>query len=757
MPQVQPNAPGTLRQLAIAMALTLPAFGSPLPVSAADTGEQNTAKPQSVALNFNIPAQPLVDALNAFIAVSDWQVGFPAGMAKDVRSSAVHGRYTPQQALQQLLTGSGLRYRLTGANTVTLENAPQSQTDMPVLKAMTVVGEAVKDVDDPDNGDYQISNAVTATKTDTPIMETPYAVQVVPKQVLRDQQVVRVEDAVKNVAGARTQPTNGQMVDTFILRGFATDTLYRNGFPLPSSPTRLETANLERIEVLKGPGSLLYGRTEPGGIVNLVTKKPQAIPYHSLQQQFGSYDFYRTTIDSTGAITDDEDLLYRVNLAYENADSFRDFQKTDRVFVAPSLTWDISDQTQANIDIEYQHFDDTGDSGIPPIGNRPAPVPINREIGEYVNNSNVGDRVYTGFNWSHAFNDDWKFTQRFGAEFWDYRQLYLFFFTPATATGDLNSRRFNNADRSQKQEYYTTLNLTGKFNTGVLEHTLLTGFDYFVVDKQIDGNCCTPAPAFNIFHPTYLTTAPVFDPANNYPFETSEDWYGLYIQDQVKLPYNVFANFGLRYDNATSEKDVETTDDHVSPRGGLLWKPMEWLSVYGSYSENFGLSNSLFIFPGQKALPPQTAQQWELGTKTEFMDGRWSATFAYFDLTKQNLVVSDYSCTPFPCQNPVGEMETQGYELEVAGEILPGWNIIGAYTHMAYANINKDGLDGVSGNTGNRIFNTPRNFGSLWNTYDFQSAELHGLKVGGGVSLRPVKVRVGMRTTSNCQVMQLSI
>jgi iron complex outermembrane receptor protein len=122
-----------------------------------------------------------------------------------------------------------------------------------------------------------------------------------------------------------------------------------------------------------------------------------------------------------------------------------------------------------------------------------------------------------------------------------------------------------------------------------------------------------------------------------------------------------------------------------------------------------------------------------LGSKAELFDGQLSATFAYFDLTKQNVAVSDWSCAPFPCQRSIGEQESRGYEFELAGEILPGWNMIGAYTHLAYANINKDGLDGVSGDTGHRMFMAPRNFGSLWSTYELQQGDLQGLKLGGGI------------------------
>ncbi|WP_083918210.1 TonB-dependent siderophore receptor [Methylosarcina fibrata] len=214
----------------------------------------------------------------------------------------------------------------------------------------------------------------------------------------------------------------------------------------------------------------------------------------------------------------------------------------------------------------------------------------------------------------------------------------------------------------------------------------------------------------------------------------TQNWYGLYFQDQIKFPFNIYGNVGVRYDNATTQNNrngLATDDDHVSPRGGLLWKPLQWLSVYGSYSQNFGASNNMWSAPGQQLLPPQTAEQWELGAKTEFFGGRLTASYAYFDLTKQNLPVPDPK--HYPLMITSGEQESRGHELELAGEILPGWRAVAAYTHLSYANINLGWNGGVGDDTGNRLFNAPRNYGSLWNTYEFQNASLRGLKVGGGI------------------------
>ncbi len=701
--------------------------------------------------HFDIPAQSLNQALLTFGRQSQQQIMYSSSMTENYRSPALKGDYTTEEAIKILLSNSALQAVSSGTGSITVKPKPaelqNKATPADALPVVTVNADVKYDVNDPYNKDYAIPNTTTATKTDTPIMETPYSIAVVSQQVIKDQQAIKIEDALKNVAGVQTGFTNGGLSDTFMVRGFESSTFYRDGFLLPdglgASQARRETPNIERVEVLKGPGSVLYGRSTPGGIINLVTKRPQATPYHSIQQQFGSYDRYRTTADSTGAITSDNKLLYRANLSYENANSFRDFVKTDSFFVAPSLTWNVSDQTQINMNVEYNHFDNTNDSGIPPIGNRPAPVPRNRQIGEPKNNSNVGDRTYVGFDWTHEFNDNWKIAHRFGAEFLDVTQLFTFFFGQPDALGNLANvpsslpmgKRGSNNGTSHQQEYFTTLNLTGKFDTGPVKHTMLWGFDYFVNDVQFRGECCALFPSgatFNIYNPTYST---IEGPHN---FEAGPDrnteWYGLYWQDQIKFPFNIYGNVGVRYDNATGTNDgkVTTADHKVSPRGGLLWQPQKWLAVYGNYSENFGPSNSFFQNPDQQQLPPQTAEEWELGAKTEFMDGRFTASFAYFDLTKNNLPAPD-PLNPVLTRT-IGQQETKGIELEASGEILPGWRAIGAYTNLTYAKINKDvGFDGGSGDTGHRLYGTPHSFGSLWNTYEFQNTDLRGLKVGGGV------------------------
>ena len=636
--------------------------------------------------------------------------------------------------------------------------APQGQEEIPVVEAKPVLVVASRE-------SYNVQNATTATKTDTPIMETPVSIQVVPQQVLKDQQTVRIDKAVQNVSGLYQATGTGALQSYFTLRGFQSFDYYRDGVRVNNggfTPFR-QTANLEQIEVLKGPASILYGRIEPGGLTNLVTKQPLASPYYALGQQFGSFDFYRTTIDATGPLTKDDTLLYRVNLAYENLGSFIDFIDNQRTFVAPVLRWNLSPQTQANFYLEYQHSRDGLNYGIPVLGNRPAPVLRGlslQEPGAYQNT----DEVRVGFNWSHAFNEQWTLRHRFDTDLLDF---------PETATVlPLDIQDPQNCTRSQctvnrltqdlpnqkRQDYYTILDLTGKFDTFGLQHTLLLGGDFWHEHWQQRLRTFT-APSIDLFNPVH-TGAPNLSPADllyDSNGSSNEEWYGVFLQDQVKLPYGLHLLAGFRHDNASSSFDYLDTVSNVrmasglrehatKPRFGVLWQPIPELSLYGSYVENFGLSNGRSV---DSALPPTTAQQWEVGLKTAFFGGRVTGTLAWFDLTKQNIATPD----PDPARAAAGfsvvtgEARNRGIELDIAGELWPGVKAIAVYAYID-SKITKDrGLDFVNldvngnpaitpGNTGNRFFGVPRNGGSFWLTYEPQAHAARGLKIGAGVVAR---------------------
>lgn len=740
-------------------------LASALTVSAAAHAETGTDT-ASIRHNYHISGGSLGQALRQFATNSGLLYSAEAELTEGKTTVGLDGEYTAEEALKKLLVGTGLTYTFTADGAVAVRVAETGSNAASTLQAVTVTGKAQYDSTDPYNTEYTRPNALTATKTDAPIMETPFAVQVIPKQVMQDQQAVRMERVLENVSSTYSSKgaggIGGGQSATFI-RGFETFDYYRDGMRFNggfniNGPR--EMANVERVEVLKGPASIMYGRLEPGGMVNLVTKKPLDTPYYSLQQQLGSYDFYRTTADATGPINGDKSLLYRVNLAYETSDSFREFLNHNRVFFAPSFHWDISDKTQANFHLEYQHSKDPYDHGFPVVGDRPLNLPRRTNLGE-AGTVNESETFNVGFDWSHAFNDSWTLRHRFESGFLPKADtspsIYSGYLGTCTTGVSCIVNRLTYTNKSSSENYYTTLDLLGKFNTWGIKHNVLVGGDFYHQDNQTNFAWAfsQPIDAYNPMH-TGVDPSLLNNPNLSGPSGFSEEWGGFYTQDQIELPYHVHLLAGFRYDTVrySSASDLHFNfgspftqssnnllqQEAVKPRFGILYQPIPEVSIYGNYVENFGISNG-FNFDGS-LLPPTTAKQWEGGIKTELFDKRLTTTLAWFDIKKQNIATKD----PDPIraalgyQSAVGEVRNQGVEFDVAGEPMPGWKVIGNYSYID-SRITKDvSTDSngtmTQGNQGNRLFNVPRNIASLWSTYEFLGGDLRGFKFGGGVLVR---------------------
>ncbi|MDD5112819.1 MAG: TonB-dependent receptor [Methylobacter sp.] len=701
---------------------------------------------------FDLPAQPLSATLDGVSQAAHTKLIYSDETVKGLSAAPVKGNYTAQQALNIALGNTGLNSKVVDKTLITVDGTPK--TSETTLKTMTVVGDAVQDSEYPYNEDYTVSNSSSATKTDTPIMETPISIQTITQQVIQDRKVTRVDKAVENVSGVYTNVGTGGLSDTFNVRGFRSFDTYRNGMRLQGALSAIgkrETANLERIEVLKGPASLLYGRIETGGMVNMVTKKPLEDAFYAIEQQFSSFDTYRTTADATGAVTADKKLLYRVNLAYESSDSFREYVEGQRVFVAPTLLWKISDKDEVTFEMEYLNNKAVPDNGTTAIGNRPAAIPRSRNLGENGTQSE-GDDVVLGYNWKHDFNDKWKLNHRFNAEYTsqDDRMNVLPAYLDAN-TGTLNRFVFGLHD-NRTHTYSIDLNLAGKFDTHGIEHNVLIGgdfYDFWNRGQQYDSSMMpcdltstsgwTGFPDINIYNPVHAScgTTESFYPelaGIDSSYEINQKTYGLYIQDQIKLPFNIHILGGMRYDWAEADnkdnlynRQGEGKWGRVKPRTGIVWQPIEQVSFYGNYMENFGTSNNGVVGAGSGgySAPPEESNQWETGIKTQWLDGRLTAGLALYQINKSNLTIG---CGP-RCWQTLGKVRNEGLELDVAGEVLPGLKVIGAYSY-----IDSEIIGGA--NDGNRLSNVPRNGGSLWTTYELQSGDLQGLKFGAGMLAR---------------------
>lgn len=717
----------------------------------------NTAYAEPPKHHFDIPAQSLGSALQALAAQSGAPMFYAEQTAAGKQSRRLSGDYSTAEAADKLLADSGLVHSVADNGTVTVKPAPQ-KPNTPVLNAMTVTGTA-KTGDDPTA--YKITNASTATKTDTPIMDTPMSIQVIPKQVLKDQQAIRIKDGLKNVSGVfwATDP----MYEGFQMRGFVSDgstTVYRNGLRIRRA--QHEVANLEQLEVIKGPAAAIYGRIEPGGLINVVTKKPLDTPYYSLEQQFGSYDLYRTTVDATGPINKDHSLLYRFNAAYQNNNLFIDTMDQERFFVAPSLTWKPNARTEANLNFEYQHDTRTSYTGLPVVGNRPANIPVNRYFGFGSDNeTSVFDKLLIGFDWSHQFNDNWKIQHRSHYYNLDYQINNSSFFSgpvnPAnnrTAIRSVSTRPIDVTDT-----YATNIDLTGKFKLLGTQHQALAGFDYFWEKAENQGFAGNPAPTtyrpvVDIFNPVY-GQVPLATAKNFNSFGTlTQSWYGTYFQDQITLFDKLHVMGGGRYDWATRSSgsssasiaaaqgnQSEVQNEKFSPRVGLVYQPWPWLALYGNYVESLGGANTALASSG-KPLDSETAQQHEVGFKTELFDKKMRTTVAFYELTKQNVATADPANPRFAIQT--GEARSRGIEMDVSGQVTDGLNLIASYAYTD-TEITKDNR----GDQGHRFWNVPKNSGSFWAKYAVQKPSLRGLSFGAGTYL------IGQREGNNANTWQM--
>ncbi|MBL1210202.1 TonB-dependent siderophore receptor [Geminocystis sp. GBBB08] len=592
----------------------------------------------------------------------------------------------------------------------------------------------------PQENNYFVPDASTATRTDTPILDTPQSIQVVPQEVLRDQQVIRVDEALRNVSNVIGRLSPFGASTSLTIRGFTSDNftggpILRDGFRVNDNLGTQETANVERVEVLKGPSSVLYGQNDPGGIINLVTKRPLFEPFYEVGLQVGSYTLIRPTIDISGPLTEDKSLRYRLNVAYLNDDGFRDFNvNTKRFFIAPVVSWDISDKTNFSVVLEYNNEESPFDLGIPARGNGVFDVPSNRVVGEL--DDSLRNKSFTlGYDFQHQFNDDWTFNHGFRYVNQNYNVFPLLPFSVDEKTGDIT---LFFADRSyHSDDYSIQTNVVGNFNTGSVEHTLLAGLDlnFNRFDEQYTRISRATPVILNIFNPVYGTVPrPDLSSVQPFPpFDTQYDRYGVFLQDQVNFSDKFILVGSIRYDIVDYRLD-ETyatlygtnptrNDSKWSPRVGFIYKPIETVSIYGNYSQSFKPNFGADI--NGNSFEPETAGGFEVGVKAEFLEGKMFTTLAYFDITKQNVVTADPTNPLFSVVS--GEQRSQGFEFDIAGEILPGWRIIANYAYTD-AKVTEDNTIPV----GNRLFNAPYNSAGLWTTYEFQKGDLQGLGFGLG-------------------------
>ena len=769
---------------AIATAMGLLAFEPGQPAAAHVSMTQQEIS--SAVRAYRIPEGSVAEALTRLADENGVRMIYRTRLTKNFRTAGLTGSYTLTQALDTLLSGTGVGYRVTGEGRgaaiilAQADNRVRSDAGAEALPAIDIGAErpptsgpgSGKPVLTPQNS-YVVPNASLGTKTDTPVMNTPVNVQAVTEKAIEDQQAITLDEALRNVSGVTAIPVatngSGDRGGFIFVRGFATTDYYRDGFRVSQAGsydniTTGQLADVQSIEVLKGPAAILYGRSEPGGIINLATRDPQETPHYSINQQIGSLALYRTTVNATGPLTHDKSILYRLDASYENNGApfkmFVDGTHSQNGFVAPVIKWSLDEST--SVKAEFQHNDDTSGyrSLLNPLYNGSF-IAIPRNINYNEPGSVRLTQDFAALTLSHKFDEDWSIKQRVA---FDHANWALIdnFQGSALSGGNRITRTGNSGDLS-KATISINQDVVGHFDTFGARHTLLLGGDYYRTSVSSGGSNGWRASVVNLADPIHpgIPASPSSTLFNAAAY-SRQDTAGLYVQDQLELPYSFFVMAGARYQkiyqsslsafwiglplagtirtlsaSPMQQNALPLNESKVTPRFGLLWRPQPWVSLYGNYTEGFSPNASGIVYPNIPA-PPTSAVSWEAGAKFELFDGALRATADYYELVKTNITITDpdstHICAGGSCSLVVGEARSQGPELDIQGTLLPGWNVIVNYTNQD-VRVTK-GTSTVGGQSGTqpgqRFPQVPRNLASLWSTYEFQDGTFKGLKLGAG-------------------------
>ncbi|MEO0767841.1 MAG: TonB-dependent siderophore receptor, partial [Cyanobacteria bacterium J06649_4] len=570
------------------------------------------------------------------------------------------------------LAGDRVQVAITGADA-----APEVTVGSDAAGLALSVVPGVTQVSQEDDEAIQIVvTGEVGTRTETALRDVPQSIQVIPQPVIEEQNALRLGEALRNASGVVTTTGRAQEGDGVYIRGFGgpfNSSFLRNGIRDENGQSIIaDPVNIERVEILKGPASVLFGEVAPGGTVNIITERPLSEPSYDVEVAAGNFDFYRGTLDLTGPLNESESVLYRLNAAAQTSDSFIDFFNEERYFVGPTLSFRFGDHTELTLEGEYQETDSPGYFGLPASGtviNNPnGDLPLDLFTGE-PDESKFNIQTYRfGYDLEHRFSDNWQLRNAFQLTDRDFNgtQIGLTGFQPDNRTAD--RFYFENVEPFSVRNYTLDTYVTGEFSTGSIEHQLVAGFELARSETNTNGIFGDAGP-LDLFDPVYgqpLGSGTLFNSLQ------TNDSLGIYLQDQIDLTDNLILLLGGRFDivNQTFEDfvtDSETSqqDEAFSPRIGIVYQPIEPISLYASYSQSFqqivgsALDNSAF--------DPERGTQYEIGVKGDITD-RLSATLALYDLTRTNVLTEDPNDPIFSIQS--GRQRSRGVELDRTAPML---------------------------------------------------------------------------------------
>lgn len=703
-------------------------------MSALPVGSVLADSPTSIS----IPAQPLENALRQLGQQTGLNIIYQPGQLPKVNSRAVHGQMDAQRALEQLLQGTSLNYQRQD-NTITVVGTDGSSAM--TLPTQTITGTSQETALTPVSG-LIANRTLTATKTDTPIMETPQSISVVTRKQIDEQKPQNVGAALRYTAGVNGE-ANGVDTrrDTIGIRGFdATTTggIYRDGLRQYSFSNQSravgEIYGLDRIEVLRGPSSILYGQGAPSGMVNIVSKRPTDEPLHEIAVEAGSNDRKQIAADFGGPIDDDGVFSYRLTGLVRDSDTQIDYAKDDRQYIAPSFTWRPSEDTSLTVLTNFQKDRNVlGYYALPRIGTLKS-----SQYGRLSTSTFVGDPDYdkydvqqwsVGYQFEHHVDEIWTFHQntRYSRAYQDQRTLYQYGLEDDNRTVN----RFAYVGHEKVKNALMDNNLQAKWNSGLFENTTLVGLDLqHATTDQLGGGAV--ASTLDVYNPVYHQDYSDLDVEYDLDQKQTLNQAGAYIQHQLKYDDHWVLNVGGRQDWTRKEVDdhldgttTKQRDHAFTWRTGAMYLADNGLAPYVSYSESFYPTVGYSAQDGS-SFKPETGHQYEVGVKFQPKGSESFFTVSLFDLTRQNVVTSDPTNNRYSIQT--GELQSKGIELEGKATVNDSLDLIANYSY-SHVEITKN----ANGNVGNRPGNTPALLASLWAQYTLHDGPLAGLGAGAGV------------------------
>ncbi len=703
------------------------------------SAQGTAATAPTAAATFDIPAQPLPDALAQFARQSGAQLVYPPDLVQGRRAQAVQGARSHDAALAELLRGSGLRMRRDGA-TLVLERAPiDSNAALPEVR---VAAEAeVETATGPVRG-LVARRSATATKTDTPLIETPQTVTVITADQMQVQRVRDLEQAFEYSAGVRPVSGYSGSYDAVYSRGFWADarngSLFADGLKVSDNSWasgKQEPYGLERVELVKGAASVLYGMSAPGGVLATVSKRPTADAVREVVAEVGTYGHKQIGVDLGGEVAPGSDWTWRLTALARDSDTPVRPLQDDAVYIAPALRWQPSAATSLTLLLQHQQRRLGYSYPLPQVGTL-LPGPGGQRIARFrfvgepgFDRQDVEQTTLTAL-FEHQVTEQASIRQ--GLRFFDSEADIFFTNTTADAAVPTRVQRRAIDEFERVRGFSSDTSWQQRWRSGDVQHTLIAGVDYTRYRSESEWYARSLAP-LDLYQPQYGAVPGA--PAPLAFSSTSQRWQaGLYVQDQIKLGERWVALAGLRHDWSDYRTrpfftagpwSVERTDAFTGRVGVVYLAPGGW-APFAGYSQSFqpqGGTNA----QGQRFKPTE-GEQFEVGVRWQPQGERGLLlSAAVYDLRQDNVLTPDPANTLFNVQT--GQARSRGAELEVRGPVMRHLELVGAYAYTDRRITRSNRPDEV----GRRAAEVPYHQASVWGNYQLAAWGLPAWTVGTGL------------------------